>query len=48
MTKLPFHSVRGGGKSAGTGVYVLFLAFLPTDGNTDVISNSLWWKYSIF
>jgi hypothetical protein len=45
MTKLPFHPVTGGGKSAGTGVCLfLFLIFLLTDGNTDVISNSLWWK----
>jgi hypothetical protein len=44
MTELPFHSVTGGGKSAGTGVYVLFLVFVLTNGNTDVISNSLWWK----
>jgi hypothetical protein len=44
MTKLPFRSVTGGGKSAGTGVHVLFLVFLPTDGNTDVISNLIWWK----
>jgi hypothetical protein len=41
MTKLPFHSVTGGGVCF---FFVLFLVFLPTGGNTDVISNSLWWK----
>jgi hypothetical protein len=41
--KLPFHSVTDGGKLAGTGVCLcFFLVFLPTDGNTVVIFNSLW------